>query len=133
MFEGNFKRTYIHPGNSWDLSKCKQKLGESLREYAQCFSKQRTMLPHIPGVGAFFSHESGKWKVLVSDDEVPSKRSKKGKKKKKTWPIKRESLDDNFIAAIEAPRRGPSSTKCSKSTALITREGRITSSRTIAC
>ena len=23
VFEGNFKGTYIHPGNSWDLSKCK--------------------------------------------------------------------------------------------------------------
>jgi hypothetical protein len=23
VFEGNFKETYIRPGNSWDLSKCK--------------------------------------------------------------------------------------------------------------
>ena len=30
VFEGNFKGTYIRPNNSWDLSKCKQKLGESL-------------------------------------------------------------------------------------------------------
>jgi len=30
VFEGNFKRTYIRPGNSWDLSKCKQKSGETL-------------------------------------------------------------------------------------------------------
>ena len=48
VFEGNFKGTYIRPGNSWDLSKCKQKSGETLREYARRFSKQRTELPHIP-------------------------------------------------------------------------------------
>ena len=30
VFKGNFKGTYIRPGNSWDLSKCKQKSGESL-------------------------------------------------------------------------------------------------------
>ena len=48
MFEGNFKGTYIRPGNSWDLKKCKQKSGESLREYARRFSKQHTELPHIP-------------------------------------------------------------------------------------
>ena len=29
VFEGNFKGTYIRPGNSWDLSKCKQKSGET--------------------------------------------------------------------------------------------------------
>ena len=48
VFEGNFKGTYKRPGNSWDLSKCKQKSGETLREYARRFSKQRTELPHIP-------------------------------------------------------------------------------------
>jgi len=48
VFEGNFKGTYIRPSNSWDLSKCKQKLGETLREYARRFSKKRTELPHIP-------------------------------------------------------------------------------------
>jgi len=47
VFEGNFKGTYIQPGDSWDLSKCKQKSGETLREYARRFSKQRTELPHI--------------------------------------------------------------------------------------
>jgi len=30
VFEGNFKGTYIRPGNSWDLSKCKQKSGKTL-------------------------------------------------------------------------------------------------------
>jgi len=48
VFEGNSKGTYIRPGNSWDLSKCKQKSGETLREYARRFSKQRTELPHNP-------------------------------------------------------------------------------------
>ena len=128
VFEENFKGTYIRPGNSWDVSKCKQKSGESLREYARRFSKQRTELPHIPNydvilafvsgttcrdlvrelgrnrpqtvdelmnvvanyvaseeaVGAFFSHESGKGKAPVDDDEGPSKGSKKVKKIKKT-------------------------------------------------
>jgi len=30
VFEGNFKGTKIRPGNSWDLSKCKKKSGETL-------------------------------------------------------------------------------------------------------
>ena len=30
VFEANFKGTYIHPDNSWDLNKCKQKSRESL-------------------------------------------------------------------------------------------------------
>ena len=30
VFEGNFKGTYVRPGNSWDLSKCKLKSGETL-------------------------------------------------------------------------------------------------------
>jgi len=47
VFEGNFKGTYIWPSNSWDLGKCKQKSGETLREYARRFSKQCTELPHI--------------------------------------------------------------------------------------
>jgi hypothetical protein len=47
VFEGNFKGTYMHPGNSWDLMSCKQKPGESLRDYIWCFSKQRTELPNI--------------------------------------------------------------------------------------
>jgi len=131
VFEGNFKGTYIRPGNSWDLSKCKQKSGETLREYARRFSKQRTELPHIPdhdvilafvlgttsrdlvwelgqnhpqtvdelmdvvanyaageeAVGAFFSHEGGKGKSPVDDDEGPSRGTKKNKKKKKARPF----------------------------------------------
>jgi hypothetical protein len=47
VFEGNYKGTYMRPGNSWDLRSCKQKPGESLRDYIRCFSKQRTELPNI--------------------------------------------------------------------------------------
>ena len=59
MFEGNFKGTYIRPGNSWDLSKCKQKSGETLREYARRFLKQRTELPHIPDHDVILAFVSG--------------------------------------------------------------------------
>ena len=56
-------------------------------------------------VGAFFSHEGSKEKVLVDDDEGPSRGSKKSKKKKKARPFKREALDDDFVAA--AKRKKP--------------------------
>ena len=59
MFEGNFKGTYIRPGNSWDLSKCKEKSGESLCEYARRFSKQRIELPHIPDHNVILAFVSG--------------------------------------------------------------------------
>ena len=59
MSGGNFKGTYIRPGNSWDLSKCKQRSGETLREYARCFSKQRTELPHIPDHDVILAFVSG--------------------------------------------------------------------------
>jgi hypothetical protein len=47
VFEGNFKGTYMRPGNCWDLRSCKQKPDESLRDYIWCFSKQCTELPNI--------------------------------------------------------------------------------------
>ena len=59
VFEGNFNGTYVRPGDSWDLSKCKQKAGESLREYAQRFSKQGTELPHIPDHNVILAFMSG--------------------------------------------------------------------------
>ena len=59
MFKGNFKGTYIRPDNSWDLSKCKQKSGETLQEYARRFSKQRTELPHIPDHDVILAFVSG--------------------------------------------------------------------------
>jgi hypothetical protein len=46
-FTGNFQGTYVCPGNSWDLRSCRQQPGESLRDYIQRFSKQRTELPNI--------------------------------------------------------------------------------------
>jgi len=49
----------MRPGNSWDLSKCKQKSGETLREYARRFSKQRTELPHIPDHDVILAFVSG--------------------------------------------------------------------------
>jgi hypothetical protein len=47
VFEGNFKGTYMRPGNSWDLRSCKQKPDESLRDYIRRFSRQCTELPNI--------------------------------------------------------------------------------------
>jgi hypothetical protein len=57
-FVGNFKGTYVRPGNSWDLRSCRQQLGESLRDYIRWFSKQRTELPNIIDsdvIGAFLA------------------------------------------------------------------------------
>jgi hypothetical protein len=33
FFTGNFQGTYVWPGNPWDLKDCRQKQGESLRDY----------------------------------------------------------------------------------------------------
>jgi hypothetical protein len=57
-FVGNFQGTYVRPGNSWDLRSCRQQPGESLRDYIQRFSKQRTELPNITDsnvIGAFLA------------------------------------------------------------------------------
>ena len=73
VFEGNFKGTYIRPGNSWDLSKCKQKSRETLREYARRFSKQRTELPHILDHDVILAFVSGTaCKDLVQDEGRPA-------------------------------------------------------------
>jgi hypothetical protein len=37
----------VRPGNSWDLRRCRQQPGESLRDYIRRFSKQRTELLNI--------------------------------------------------------------------------------------
>jgi hypothetical protein len=76
IFIGNFQGTYVHPGNSWDLKACKQKVGETLREYIHHFSKQCNELPDIVDadmIGAFIPsttnealiHELGrcKWRT----------------------------------------------------------------------
>jgi hypothetical protein len=57
-FAGNFQGMYVRPRNSWDLRSCRQQPGESLREYIQRFSKQRTELPNITNldvIGAFLA------------------------------------------------------------------------------
>jgi hypothetical protein len=57
-FTGNFQGTYVRPGNSWDLWSYRQQPGESLQEYIQRFSKQRTELPNITDsdvIGAFLA------------------------------------------------------------------------------
>jgi hypothetical protein len=37
----------VHPGNPWDLKGCQKKLGESLRDYSQCFSEKCHELPSV--------------------------------------------------------------------------------------
>ena len=37
----------MHPGNSWDLKSCRQKLDKSLRDFIRRFSKQCTELPSV--------------------------------------------------------------------------------------
>jgi hypothetical protein len=59
VFEGNFKGTYVCPGNSWDLRSYKQKPGESLRDYIWRFSKQRTELPNITHSDVIMAFLSG--------------------------------------------------------------------------
>ena len=38
IFVGNFQGMYKRPRNPWDLKNCRQKTGETLREYIRCFS-----------------------------------------------------------------------------------------------
>jgi hypothetical protein len=59
VFEGNFKGTYMRPGNSWDLRSCKQKPGESLCDYIRRFSKQRPELPNITDSDIIMAFLSG--------------------------------------------------------------------------
>jgi len=59
-------------------------------------------------VGAVFNHEDDKGKAPTDDDEGLSRGPKKNKKKKKMRQIKREALDDNFVATVEHKKpRGP--------------------------
>jgi hypothetical protein len=44
VFVSNFKGTYMCPGKQWKMRNCKQRTGESLREYIRCFSKRCTEL-----------------------------------------------------------------------------------------
>ena len=58
IFVGNFQGTYKCPGNPWDLKNCRQKAGETLREYIRRFSRQCNELPNVAdadAIGAFLS------------------------------------------------------------------------------
>jgi hypothetical protein len=47
IYVGNFRDTYERPGNPWDLKNCRQKLGETLREYIRRFSRECNALPAV--------------------------------------------------------------------------------------
>jgi hypothetical protein len=77
-FAGNFQGTYVRPGNSWDLRSCRQQPGESLREYIQRFSKQRTELPNITDsdvIGAFLVGTTCRDLVSKLGRKTPTKAS----------------------------------------------------------
>jgi hypothetical protein len=77
-FAGNFQGTYVRPGNSWDLRSCRQQPGESLREYIQRFSKQRTELPNITDshvIGAFLAGTTCRDLVSKLGRKTPTKAS----------------------------------------------------------
>ena len=40
-------RTYVRPGNSWDLKSCQQEPNESLQDYIRRFSQQCNSLPDV--------------------------------------------------------------------------------------
>jgi hypothetical protein len=77
-FAGNFKGTYVRPGNSWDLRGCHQQSWESLREYIRRFSKQRTKLPNITDsdvIGAFLVGTTCRDLVSKLGRKTPTKAS----------------------------------------------------------
>jgi hypothetical protein len=77
-FAGNFQGTYVRPRNSWDLRSCRQQQGESLREYIQRFSKQRTELPNITDsdvIGAFLAGTTCRDLVSKLGRKTPTKAS----------------------------------------------------------
>jgi len=59
-------------------------------------------------VGAFFSHENDKGKVLANNKGPSGGPKKSNTKKKKTQQNKRETLDDDFVTVVEHKKpRGP--------------------------
>jgi hypothetical protein len=58
IFMGNFQGTYERLENPWDLKNFWQKLGETLREYMQHFSREGNALPNVADadiIGTFLS------------------------------------------------------------------------------
>lgn len=61
IFTGNFQGTYVRPGNAWDLKSCRQKAGETLRDYIRRFSNKCHQLPKVGDaevISAFLSGTS---------------------------------------------------------------------------
>jgi hypothetical protein len=68
----------VRPGNSWDLRSRRQQPGESLREYIQRFSKQRTELPNITDsdvIGTFLADTTCHDLVSKLGRKTPTKAS----------------------------------------------------------
>jgi hypothetical protein len=66
IFMGKFQGTYEYPGNLWDLNDCRQRLGETLREYILLFSKECNMFPNVSNtdvIAAFLTRTT--WESLV--------------------------------------------------------------------
>jgi hypothetical protein len=77
-FTGNFQGTYVRPGNSWDLRSCRQQPRESLRDYIQRFSKQRTELSNITDsdvIGAFLTSTTCRDLVSKLGRKTPTRAS----------------------------------------------------------
>jgi hypothetical protein len=77
-FAGNFQGMYVRPGNSWDLRSCRQRPGESMREYIWRFSKQRTELPNITDsnvIGVFLAGTTFRDLVSKLGHKTPTKAS----------------------------------------------------------
>ena len=124
----------MRPRNSWDLKSCRQKPGESLRDFIRRFSKQCTELPSVGDleiVQAFLSSTtcrdlvqelgrnvstSGEEAVgaIFPDADSKGKRREEApeasashlpKKKKKGRPGKQEVLEAVHVATTD--RRNP--------------------------
>jgi hypothetical protein len=77
-FAGYFQGMYVRPGNSWDLRSCRQRPGESMREYIWRFSKQRTELPNITDsnvIGVFLAGTTFRDLVSKLGHKTPTKAS----------------------------------------------------------